>query len=474
MAIQSAAPVSRDPARAPGDRVSSAGDRVSSAGDPAPATRRAMRERSIDGARDALWMATAVPAPAFEPLGGDARCDVAIVGAGFTGLNAALRLARGGADVRVLEARHPGYGASGRSGGQINMGLNLLPSALIERFGRERGERLIRLVVGTPGTVRRTVEENGLDCDLAMKGWVQGAATPGMLRAQRRMAEDYAAHGGRFDVLDAPAFAAASGAEGYLGGLHCATAGSLHPLSYTRELARVAMAAGGAIHRDTPVTALSRQGTRWRLATPHGTVTAEHVVIATNGYTDALVPGLRERIVPVRSVLVASEPLPERVRATLMPGGVTFVDKRRITLYARYDRDGRLAIGDHGPMRDTFALADFKRLKRRARRTFPQLRDVRWDFHWGGRVAMTRASLPFLAELGPGLSAGMGYNGRGVGMATVMGRALAAHADGGDADAVGFPVTTPGAYPFHAFHPLGVWLGVRWFGLLDAVGRLRG
>ena len=421
----------------------------------------------IDGAQDALWKATAVEAPECERLAGDLDVDVAIIGAGFTGLNAALALAEGGTSTAVLEGAYLGFGASGRSGGQVNLGLNLDPDALIAHFGLDVGERLIRTLARVPDELFGIIHRYGLNCDPVQNGWVQGAATPGHLRMQEQLAKGFERYGARFDVLDAERVRDLSGAEGYQGGLFCPSAGSIHPLSYTRELARAGIERGVRLFEDARVTGFARKDGRWQLTCNGGRVTADKVLVCTNAYSDDLIPGLKETIIPVRSVLMASEPLSSNLRAKIMPGEITFVDKRRLILYLRYDRDGRLCVGDHGPMRDRFALDDFRNVKQRALEIFPELSHVQWDYHWGGRVAITRSHLPFIHEVDQGLIAGMGYNGRGVGMGSMMGRILADFALGKPADELPFPVTKPKTFPLHRFHALGVSMAIKWHGLMD-------
>ncbi len=421
----------------------------------------------IDGARDALWRTTAVQEPATETLNSDLDVDVAIVGAGFTGLNAAITLAEAGTSVAVLEAGQLGFGASGRSGGQVNLGLNLGPQALIKMYGNDIGERLSEFVAQVPNKVFEFIKRHELNCDPVQKGWIQGAATPGQFGAQQSLARDFERFGARFDVLDSREIEERSGAHGYQGGLFSPSAGSLHPLSYTRELARVAMEKGVRLFTNSQVNALERESGRWHLVLDRGRVNAETVLICTNAYTDELIPGLKETLVPVRSVLMASEPLSPELRSRVMPNQITFVDKRRLILYFRYDRDGRLCAGDHGPSRDNFALSDFKDVKRRVVEVFPDLAGTRWDYHWGGRVAMTRSKLPFVHEIDRGLVVGMGYNGRGVGMGSMMGHMLADYALGKDLKTLPFPVTTPEKFPLHRFHPLGVSVAIKWQGMLD-------
>ncbi len=416
-------------------------------------------------------MATAVGAPATDSLQENISTDVAIIGGGLTGLNAALHLRKSDISVSVLEAEAPGFGASGRSGGQVNLGLNLGPAALIKKFGRERGERLVNLVINTPDQVFQWIRENRLDCDPVQHGWVQGAFNAKQFALQRDMAADYKAHGCELPVLDADSLQSITGASGYVGGLHCASAGSVQPLSYTRELARVAIALGAKVFSHSKVTGLAQSaGGGWVVQTGKATVHCQQVLLCTNGYTDSLVRGMKQRLVPVRSLLVATEPLPQSIREEVLPDQITFVDKRRLILYLRYDRDGRLCVGDHGPMRDAFRLQDFGAVKKRAVATFPQLEQVRWDYHWGGRVAMTKDRLPFLYRIAPGLTAGMGYNGRGVGMGTMMGKALAKsvaapeHCD--------FPLSTPGRFAMHKFHAAGASMTVKWLALRDHLDAL--
>ncbi|MBX2837646.1 MAG: FAD-binding oxidoreductase [Gammaproteobacteria bacterium] len=420
---------------------------------------------------DALWMATAVSEPQTSALNESVDCDVAIVGAGITGLNSALKLAKAGLSVCVLEKSHLGFGASGRSGGQVNLGLNLGPSALLQRYGEQRGRRLIELVLRTPDTVFKFVKDEDLDCDPIQHGWVQGAINESVAQSQRALVNDYARHGYEFHWLNQSDIEQRTGTSLYGSGIFCDVAGSIHPLSYTRELARVGIRYGASIYTDSAVTGISRCADRWQLTTADGEVHASTVLLCTNGYTDSdtgkATQSMVRKIVPVRSLLVATEPLPNSLRDTVLPNQVTFVDKRRLILYMRYDREGRLCVGDHGPMRDTFKPGDFDPVKKRALRVFPQLRGVRWEYQWGGRVAMTKSSLPFLHQVSPGLMAGMGYNGRGVGMGTMLGQAMADAILSKSWQECDFPVTHAQSFVFHRLKDIGVAASIRWLSLLD-------
>lgn len=414
-------------------------------------------------------MSTASDAPATESLVDTIKCDVVIIGAGFTGLNAAVKLASSGAQVCILEAGELGIGSSGRSGGQVNLGLNLGPSALIKKFGSEQGERMMSAVASAPNHVFNLIREHNLDCDPVQNGWVQGAVNARLVEEQQAMVDDYQRFGIDLTLLDKDELKARTGTTAYAGGVLCPIAGSLQPLSYTRELARAAIGLGAKLFTNSCVTQLVKQSSGWRVDTDAGQVHCEQVLICTNAYSDSLIPKLATTVVPVRTILIASQPLSDDLRSTILPKQVTFVDKRRLILYFRYDRNGRLCVGDHGPSRDVFKLSDFANLKKRAVAVFPALADVNWDFHWGGRVAMTKDSLPFMHQIAPGLTVGMGYNGRGVAMGSMMGAMLADHIINKQTSDSAFPITVPDKFKMHAFRDIGVSVAVKWFTLRDYI-----
>jgi len=408
-----------------------------------------MLETSLkDGFQDSLWYQSASAAPVTEQLQDSVNCDVVIIGAGFTGLNAALKLASNGVTVNVMEAGDLGIGSSGRSGGQVNLGLNLGPNELLDY-------------------VFNLAKEHNLSCDAVQNGWVQGAINPEYYKIQQQLVADYSRFGLSLSLLDKQALTAKTGTTAYVGGLHCAVAGSIQPLSYTRELARVAIAKGARVYTKSPVNQLIKTRQGWQLETPQGQVNCSSVLVCTNAYTGNLIAGLSKTYVPVPTILVASEPLSRTLRNSILPRQVTFVDKRRLILYFRYDRDGRLCVGDHGPSRDTFKPSDFEGVKKRAAAVFPALSTVRWDFHWGGRVAMTKDTLPFMHQIAPGLVAGMGYNGRGVAMGSLMGSLLADYILSDTQAASAFPVTHPKQFKMHAFRDIGVSTAIKWFTLRD-------
>jgi glycine/D-amino acid oxidase-like deaminating enzyme len=396
-----------------------------------------------------LWSATAVPGIAFPSLSGDAQADVAVVGAGYTGLSAALHLAERGISVIVLEAHEPGWGASGRNGGQVIPGLKYDPPELLAMFGSDLGQRMIDFVGQAPELVFQLIQRHGIDCDARRCGWIQPAHNTAMEPVLRRRAESWAAQGADVEILDRARTAEYIGTEIYRSAWLDKRGGALNPLSYARGLARSAQAAGARIHSSTPVGHLqAKGGAGFELKTAHGTVSARQVILATNGYTDGLWPGLRQSIIPAHSFQVATAPLADRVRRTILPYGQVCSDSRRLLLYFRIDSGGRLVMGGVGTFGAPRSTEVFQHLVRAVRHLFPQV-DATYNFHWYGRVAMTMDHLPHLHEPAPGLLTALGYNGRGVAMATALGSLLARRASGEAPASIPMPVTPIRRIPLH-------------------------
>jgi glycine/D-amino acid oxidase-like deaminating enzyme len=268
-------------------------------------------------------------------------------------------------------------------------------------------------------------------------------------------------------MLDKHRVAELTGTTCYAGGMLDRRAGSLQPLSYVRGLARAVKKAGATIHGRSVVTKLEAHDGHWRVTTPKGTVTARKVILATNAYTDDLWPGLRLTVLPVQSYQVATRPLPESVRRQVLPGGQPVSDLRRILFYFRLDPDGRLLMGGRGPLDDAGDPALFARLEAAATRFFPQIGATEWEHHWSGRVALTADHLPHMHEPRPGVLIGLGYNGRGVAMATLMGKLLADRALGSSPAQVGWPEMPITPIPFHAWRLPVMSLIVHWKRLQD-------
>ena len=400
-----------------------------------------------------LWAATARPAPDSPPLDGSRHADVAIVGAGYSGLAAALRLAASGASVVVLDAGEPGWGASGRNGGQVIPGLKWDPDELVAMLGAEAGEQLARVAGAAPDTVFDLVERYGIDCEARRCGWIQPTFAEADNALAARRVEQWQRRGAPVALLDRAAACRLVGSPIYRGGWIDRRAGSVQPLSYSRGLARAAHAAGVLVCGNSRVTEVARDGGRWRVVTGHGpTLSADQVLLATNGYSDRLWPALRQSVIAANSFQVATERLPDELRRTVLPEGQVASDTRKLLLYYRADHDGRLIMGGRGTFREPAGPAAYRHLESVIGLVFPQLKGTRCEFHWSGRVALTRDHLPHVHRPAPGLTIVLGYNGRGVAMATTLGTLVGASLAAADANPLPLAFTEIRPIPLHALH----------------------
>lgn len=341
--------------------------------------------RSADSARTSLWAATAEePEIDAPPLTGEATAEVAVIGGGFTGLSAALNLAEAGARVVLIEARGIGFGGSGRNGGQVIPGLKLDPSEMRARWGEERGAALQRAVGAAADAVFARIEKHGIRCAPRRDGWIQAAhATPALARVMRRGAEWQAA-GAPVTMFDAAGLAARIGTREYVGGWRDGRAGTVHPLSYVRGLARAAAAAGACLHGQSPARELREEGGGWRIATPRGVLRARSVVVATNAYSDALVPGLAQTLLTVQSILIATAPLPAEAAAGILPQGECVSETRRLAFYFRRSPDGRLVLGGRGAVGEEERESLFRALQRALARLYPAAAALPVTHRWSG------------------------------------------------------------------------------------------
>jgi glycine/D-amino acid oxidase-like deaminating enzyme len=414
-----------------------------------------------------LWEETAVAAPATPPLVGAVAADVAIVGAGYLGLAAALRLAEAGTDVVVLDAEAPGWGASGRNGGQIIPGLKYDPDEIEALFGLDRGERLWRFAGATADIVFDLVERHQLRAEARRTAWVQGIHSEKAAVRARHRAEQWRRRGARVDYLDAAATAALAGHDRYKGAFIDRRAGALQPLSYARELTRAAMGKGARIHGKSRVRAMSHAG-RWRVTTDRGRVDCDTVLVCTNAYSDGLVAGLAHSVVAANSLQIATAPLPDALRRAILPGGEVLSDTRNIIRYYRLDRDGRLIMGGRGPYREPGPERDWAHLKRDVHDLFPKLRGIEFTHRWGGRVAIHPDYLPHLHEPAAGLLVAIGCQGRGVGWQTAIGIELAKHVLDRRYD-MPLPFAPVRPIPLHAFKAIGTSAVIAAYRALDAL-----
>lgn len=419
-----------------------------------------------------LWAATATsPAPPETPLEGERDVEVAIVGGGFTGLSAALHGAEAGAKVALVEAETIGFGASGRNGGQVNPGVKAGETALADRFG-EAGRTLHRLGQEGPDFLADLVARKGLSCRFERCGLIRLAHNEAVLATVRAAGAELRKAGVPIEELDAKQAERRVGTSLYRGGYRDPRGASVHPLDLARELARVAAAAGARLFSRSPALSLSREAGRWRIETPGGTLLADRVLVATNAYTDGLVPRLAETLLPVNSFQIATGPLPPGL--SVLPGRETVYDSRRLILYFRVSPDGRVMLGGRASFSSSFTTsareADYSVLEKVLTGIFPQLAGIPISHRWTGLVGITLDSLPHYHEPEQGLHVLVGYNGRGVALSVragaFLGRKLAGASEPGD-----LPVTPIRPVPFHRYKSTFLNLGMQWNRLLDVLGK---
>ena len=411
-----------------------------------------------------LWTTTKKESVTTIPLDNRVESDVVIIGGGITGLVTAIHLQEAGLAATVLEAGEIGWGGSGRNGGHFNPGWKIDPHEIIARHGHQRGERIIAMADKTCDLVAETVNQHHIECDMVREGYVQAAVGSKDITVIKDKVRQWSDRGAPVQFLDKQKIRDVLGTDYYAGGQLDLRGGKLQPLSYVCGLARVAMEKGAAVHEHSSAKHLKRYKNDWIVTTPNGSVTSKYLIMATNAYTDRLWPKLRKVLVPVSSFITATEPLPSTLRQEILPGHTTVSESRRIPVYFMMSGDGRLVIGSRGYLFNTAEIGDTRHIRKLAIAIFPQLANIDWAFDWGGRVAITIAREPKVFELGPNAYAGLAYNGRGVPMATMMGKQLAELIMGED---IPIPRDAIKPIPLHMFSPVGVSLHVIFSRILD-------
>jgi len=392
-----------------------------------------------------------------QPL--TARADVAIVGGGYTGLAAARELARRGASVALLEAHTLGWGASSRNGGMVLTGLKLEAEQLVAKYGLEMARRLFAASLKALDCVEQIVAEEQIACDFARTGHLLLASKPSHFQSFAREAEllqrDF---GHTTRVIRPDRLRGEIGSDAYAGGLVDEASAGINPARYVAGLAHAAQRAGAQLYQNTPVERIARAGADWQLTTPRGTLRASAVLLASGGYSGPATPMLRRKIVPLGSYIIATEPLTEALARELSPHNRMIFDSKRFLYYFRLTPDRRMLFGGRAgffpetpaTVRESAAI-----LRRGMLQVYPQLRDARVEYAWGGTLDVTFDMMPHAGQLN-GLHYAIGYAGHGVAMATYLGGLMGACLAGEQVDNPFAELPFPGA-------PLGLYDGRPWF-----------
>jgi gamma-glutamylputrescine oxidase len=368
-----------------------------------------------------------------ETLRGAIRADVAVLGGGIAGCSAALHLAKRGYRVALLEARAVGFGASGRSGGQTIFGLAASQKALAAEVGRDDARRLFDLSVEALDLTQSLINENAIDCDYH-PNHVHVAVKPRHVQEleewARELHDEYGYRSAR--LLNRDELKSHVRSERYLGGLIDPRSGHLHPLKFTRGVARAAEAAGAKIFENSQVLRYE-DGPEVTVRTAHGTVRCAHLVLCGNAYIGAVAPSLTRRILGVGTYIIATEPLgEERVRA-LLPSNAAIADINWILDYFRRSADHRLLFGGRVSYSAVQPPHLAESMAKRMRRIFPTLADVKVAYAWGGYLDITMNRAPDFGRLAPNVFYLQGFSGHGMSLTGLAGK-LVAEAVAGSAE----------------------------------------
>ncbi|MFC3568453.1 NAD(P)/FAD-dependent oxidoreductase [Paracoccus simplex] len=419
-----------------------------------------------------LYAATRDPLPPFPEQRGEERADVVVVGAGYTGLSAALHLAEAGREVAVLEAHRVGFGASGRNGGQLGSGQRLEVDELEAMAGREAARRLWDMAEEAKRLTRELAARAGVP---VMDGIAHAFRKPAEFDHARalidRLARDYGY--GRIEALDRDAFRALVPSEAYVAGELDRGAGHLNPLNLAIGMARLADAAGARIRELSHVHHIrhgQKAGEKSIVQTGKGRVICDHVILAANGYLGHLDSHVAARVMPINNFIAATEPLGARAAEVLArPIGVH--DTKFVVNYWRLDPEGRLIFGGGENVSYRFPADIAAKVRKPLLEIYPGLADVALTHAWGGTLAITMNRMPCFARPAPNCLSASGYSGHGLALATLAGKLMAQAVQG---QAEGFD--TMAALPSPAF-PGGAALrwpllvaGMGWYSLRDRLG----
>lgn len=368
-----------------------------------------------------LWRASSRETFSAAPVSGDAACDLVILGGGFTGCAAALAAARDGASVCLLEAQTIGHGGSGRNVGLVNAGLWLPPETVTAQMGAEAGGRLVSVLSEAPARVFDLIAREGIDCEATRNGTLHLAHAPQGMRDLAERHRQGVAIGAPLHLLDRDETLRRTGSTAFHGALFDPRAGTIQPLAYVRGLARAAVQAGAALHEQSAVQAVTREGGQWVVQANGQRISAKRLLVATNAYHLGIGPLFEPRFVTVSYCQYATDPLPEALLQSILPGREGCWDTALVMSSVRVDHAGRLIIGGIGNGDGAGGQVHAAWAKRKMAALFPALRAVPLSHGWSGRIAMTGDHIPKIVAFGPDAYACFGYSGRGIGPGTVFG-----------------------------------------------------
>jgi glycine/D-amino acid oxidase-like deaminating enzyme len=389
-------------------------------------------------------------------------CDVAVVGAGFTGLSTALHLAEQGASVVVVERMEVGWGGSGRAYGQVVPYAKHDEEHISATFGEDYGKRLIDLLASGPDLVYGLIADHDITCEPVRTGLLFAAHSKAAVGGLERRARFWQVRQQPVELLEGESLERVVGSAYYRLALIDYRGGCVNPLGYARGLASASIKNGARLFENSRVVSLLRQGSGWSVQAGGGEVVAEAVVLATDAYTDGLWPGLRHSILPVRAYHVMSSPISENSRKSILPGGQSLTDSRRLYSGIRVRPDGRLHMSVDGPPFSNDGSAFRTLATQRVRDLFPQVGELTWEEEISGWVGVSSDQYPRIYRVQNGVFAAIGLSGRGIAFGTLLGVELTKRILGKPEVECALPLTS-----FHHF-PASVPARALGFGVISA------
>ena len=375
-----------------------------------------------------LWRATANKENNRSPLVGDVTCDVVIIGAGYTGLSVAYHLQKQNTEAIILEKHQVGHGGSGRNGGEVLTGYLGSMESWAKKKGMEAAREMWQLSLDSIDLVESLVKEHNIDCDFTRNGSFFAAYKPqhldGLKRAQEFLEKHFDYHD--MEIVEKEHIHDELHTNFYHGGRVDKKAAHFHPLNFALGMAEAVEELGGKIYGNSPALRVERSQGRVVVKTKNGSVTAKEIVIATNAYSDDLHPVIKKTIVPVESIMIATEPLGEAAVEDWIKNNRAVHDTKNLLYYFRRTSDHRLAFGGSGRAFGKKGKENrFKELHQGMLSVFPQLKDAKIEYEWGGRVGFTKEMHPYIGQLADGTYFSFGYGGHGASISSMLGKLIA-------------------------------------------------
>jgi glycine/D-amino acid oxidase-like deaminating enzyme len=402
---------------------------------------------------DSLWAAVTPPGPDLPELIGTNEADVVVIGSGFTGLSTALHLREAGVDVTIVEAIEPGWGASGRNNGQVIPTLSRPdPDDIVAKHGAV-GERFVALLRDSASTLFDLARRYQILAEQEQAGWIQPVHSPGRIRIAERRVRQWSKFGASVELLSRDQTRQMLGSDAWFGGFWNRSGGHINPLALSRGLARVVIERGARIYARSPAISFKRHNGRWLVTTEKGEISGRALVVATNAYTGefsrSLMPAMAHEVMPVLSWQMATQPLSEAARNTIIPGRQAMSDTHGELYFARYEARNRLVTGGavigpgNKPERLNATVAE------RLQRLWPQIGKIEFDYVWNGYVGITTDFLPRIHRLGPDAYGWTGCNGRAVALSIALGDELSKAVRGVPESELALPFSDPAPIAAH-------------------------